>query len=57
MMAIRTDSDGKIQALLTDQQKQKYQSMQERMQQRRGERGQGQGGDNTPPPTSQPQPQ
>jgi len=55
MMAIRTDSEGKITALLTDQQKQKYQAMQERMQERRG--GQGQGGDNGPPPSSQPQPQ
>ncbi|MGC2618440.1 MAG: hypothetical protein WA414_05315 [Acidobacteriaceae bacterium] len=52
MMALRTDSEGKIQALLTDQQKQKYQAMQER----RGDRGQGQGGDSTPP-SSQPQPQ
>jgi len=55
MMAIRQDSEGKITALLTDQQKQKYQAMQERMQERRG--GQGQGGDNAPPPSSQPQPQ
>jgi protein CpxP len=54
MMAIRQDSEGKITALLTDQQKQKYQAMQERMQERRG--GQGQGGDNAPP-SSQPQPQ
>jgi periplasmic protein CpxP/Spy len=55
MMAIRQDSEGKITALLTDQQKQKYQAMQEQMQERRG--GQGQGGDSAPPSSSQPQPQ
>jgi protein CpxP len=57
MMAIRQDSEAKIQGVLNDQQKQKYQAMQERMHDRRGP---GQGGDNAPggqPPASQPQPQ
>ena len=53
MMAIRQDSDTKITAVLTDEQKQQYQAMQERM---REHRGPGQGGDN-PPPTGNPQPQ
>jgi periplasmic protein CpxP/Spy len=55
MQSIREDSEAKIQAVLNDQQKQKYQAMQERMQERRGA-GQP-GGDNAPPPSSQPQPQ
>jgi protein CpxP len=59
VMAVRQDSDTKIQGVLNDQQKQKYQAMQERMRERQG---QGQGGENQPagsqaPSTSQPQPQ
>jgi periplasmic protein CpxP/Spy len=52
MQAIRQDSETKITAVLTDEQKQKYQAMQERMR----EHGPGPGGDNAPP-SSNPQPQ
>jgi periplasmic protein CpxP/Spy len=52
MMAIRQDTDSRIQSVLNDEQKQKFQAMQERMQERR--QG-GEGGDNAPPPASQPQ--
>jgi len=54
MMAIRQDTNSRIEGVLTDQQKQKFEAMQERMQERRG--GQAPGGDNGPP-SSQPQPQ
>ncbi|HTV14314.1 MAG TPA: hypothetical protein VME68_06340 [Acidobacteriaceae bacterium] len=50
MMAIRQDSETKINAVLNDDQKQKYQAMQEHMH--RG--GPGGGGENGPPP-AQPQ--
>ena len=50
MQAIRQDSETKINAVLNDDQKQKYQAMQERM--RRG--GPGEGGENAPP-AAQPQ--
>jgi Spy/CpxP family protein refolding chaperone len=52
MMAIRQDSETKINAVLNDEQKQKYQEMQEHMRQH----GPGQGGDNAPP-AGNPQPQ
>jgi Spy/CpxP family protein refolding chaperone len=57
MQSIREDSKSKIEAVLNDQQKQKFDAMQDRMRERRGG---GQGGDNTPPtsqPQAQPQPQ
>jgi len=50
MMSIRQDSNAKIEAVLNDQQKQKFEAMQER----RGRHGM-QGGDNQPQPQSQPQ--
>jgi periplasmic protein CpxP/Spy len=50
MMGIRQDSNAKIEAVLNDQQKQKFEAMQER----RGRHGM-QGGDNQPQPQSQPQ--
>jgi hypothetical protein len=53
MLAIRQDSGTRIQAVLNDHQKQKYQAMQERMEERH--QGGAPGGDNAPPPTSQPQ--
>jgi periplasmic protein CpxP/Spy len=52
MQAIHQDSETRITAVLNDEQKQKYQAMQEHMR----EHGPGQGGDNNPP-TSSPQPQ
>lgn len=52
MQAIHQDADSKINAVLTDEQKQKYQAMQERMR----EHGPGPGGENGPP-ASNPQPQ
>jgi periplasmic protein CpxP/Spy len=51
MQAIHQDTETKIEAVLNDQQKQKYQAMQEHMR----EHGPGQGGD--APPASNPQPQ
>lgn len=54
MQSIREDSRAKIETVLNDQQKQKFDAMQERMQ---GPRGGAQGGDPQAPPTSQPQPQ
>ncbi len=54
MMAIRQDTNAKIEAVLTDQQKQKFEAMQERMHEHRG--GQNPGGDGGAP-QSQPQPQ
>jgi len=53
MMAIRQDTDSRIQSVLNDDQKQKFQAMQERMQER--QQGGALGGDNAPPPTTQPQ--
>jgi len=47
MQAIRSDSQGKIEAVLNDQQKQKFEAMQQRMG--------GRGGENGPPPPPQPQ--
>jgi periplasmic protein CpxP/Spy len=52
MQAIHQDSESRITAVLNDQQKQKYQAMQEHMR----EHGPGPGGDNAPP-SSNPQPQ
>ncbi|HUN83719.1 MAG TPA: hypothetical protein VMU48_05035 [Terracidiphilus sp.] len=53
MQSLRQDSKSKIEAVLNDQQKQKYEAMQER----RGRRG-GMGGPGGPPPdSSSPQPQ
>ncbi len=46
MMAIRTASEAKIKAVLTDEQKTKYEAMQAKMR----ERGQGRGGPDGPPP-------
>jgi periplasmic protein CpxP/Spy len=54
MQAIHQDSESRITAVLNDEQKQKYQAMQEQMREHRG--GPPQGGD-TAPPTSNPQPQ
>jgi Spy/CpxP family protein refolding chaperone len=51
MQAIRADSQGKIEAVLNDQQKQKFEAMQQRMGRRGGENG------GPPPPESAPQPQ
>jgi periplasmic protein CpxP/Spy len=55
MQSIRTDSRAKIEAVLNDQQKQKYEAMQEEMGRHRG--GYEGGGGNSAPATSQPQPQ
>ncbi|MGC2636063.1 MAG: hypothetical protein WA294_02720 [Acidobacteriaceae bacterium] len=55
MESIREDSKSKIEAVLNDQQKQKFEAMQDRM---RGRRGGDQGGDNMPSagqPQAQPQ--
>lgn len=41
MMSIRQDSNAKIEALLTDEQKQKFETMQERQGRRGGHQGQG----------------
>lgn len=51
---IRSDTNSKIEAVLNDQQKQKFEAMQARMQERMHER---QGGDNTAPQTTAPSPQ
>jgi periplasmic protein CpxP/Spy len=53
MMSIREDSSNKIEAVLNDTQKQQYEAMQAKMQQRRMEHGQG-GNAQTPPPDSAP---
>lgn len=50
MMAIQQDSSSKIEAVLSDSQKQQYEAMQQKMSQRRMH-GQG-GGDQTPPSDS-----
>lgn len=50
MQSIRSDSNAKIEAVLNDQQKQKFEAMQQRMQERMQQR---QGGENAPP--AQPQ--
>jgi protein CpxP len=55
MQALRQDSQSKIEAVLNDQQKQKFEAMQEHM----GRRGGGPGGQGAPPPdgaTPPPQP-
>jgi len=44
MMTIRTDSQAKIKAMLDDGQKQKYEKLQAKMQERMGERAMGHGG-------------
>ncbi len=51
MQAIRTDSQGKIEAVLNDQQKQKFEAMQQQMGPRGGQNGP------PPPPQAAPQPQ
>ncbi len=51
MQAIRTDSQSKIEAVLNDQQKQKFEAMQQHMGRRGGENG------GPPPPQAPPQPQ
>lgn len=56
MQAIQQDSNEKIEAVLNDTQKQKYQSMQERMQQRRmrhGQQDQAPSQDSAPPAPQQ----
>ena len=52
MMDIHKASQGKIRALLTDDQKTKFDALQAQMRERRGNRG---GGDGPPPPLSSPQ--
>jgi periplasmic protein CpxP/Spy len=54
MMEIRKTSSGKIRALLTDDQKTKYDALMEEMKEHR-ERGGGPGGPPPPPPPSTPQ--
>jgi len=49
MQAIRQDSEGKIESILNDQQKQKFQAMRENMR-RRGGNGEGSPQQGTPPP-------
>jgi periplasmic protein CpxP/Spy len=51
MQAIHQDTDSRINAVLNDEQKQKYQAMQEHMR----EHGPGQGGDAAPQSAPQPQ--
>ena len=56
MMAIHEDGDAKIHAVLTPEQKTKYDEMEARMRERRRGGPQGQpGGDATPPPPPAPQ--
>ena len=50
MQSIRQDSQSKIEAVLNDQQKQKFEAMQQR-------RGRGRGGENGPPPDGSQPPQ
>lgn len=58
MMAIQQDSNGKIEGVLNDTQKQKYEAMQARMHQHRMHRGMGQGAGqgSAPPPDDSSQP-
>ena len=49
MQQIRTDTHAKIEAVLNDQQKQKFQAMQDRMQERMRNRQGGGGNSSTPP--------
>jgi Spy/CpxP family protein refolding chaperone len=53
VQAIRSDSTAKIEAVLNDQQKQKFEAMQQRMQERMQERQHG--GSEAPAPPAQPQ--
>lgn len=56
MMALRQDHEGKIKAMLTDDQKTKYEEMQARMRERRMEhQHQGTGDAPAPPPSTSPQ--
>ena len=53
VQAIRSDSTAKIEAVLNDQQRQKFEAMQQRMQERMQERQHG--GSEAPAPPAQPQ--
>ena len=49
MRSIREASDEKIKAVLTDEQKKKFEERRKEMQERRGKRDQEKGGDSAPP--------